>query len=282
MSQHVLELSLAAESIPAGVPRALPLEARNVSTGFVLLDSITVEPGSALFARGPSFSWRRPADGVILYDSAQDRYVHSTTALGVATVPLHVGVLPPAARAETLLPVRLATSARVSVRVSFRAAASLDGRIYSSPAGVQGDRVVFAPGFAPGPAIVREEGLASDAAVLEADLTVEGAVPEGLLARSRALGWVEPGTNTDRVRVEGHEVASAVVDLMDLVWPGDPFVVLFRGERGEAVRQALGVELNPARQGLVSYEKGRALIGLVAGHGACLRVGLPWEGFVIE
>ncbi len=273
----VLELSLAEEVLPAGVARALVLGARNDSPGFVLLDAVTVEPGSALFAPGPSFTWRRRADGVILYDAAWDHYVHSTQLLGVAAVPLHVGVLPPGARAETVLPVRLARSARVSVTVSFAKASSLEGRVYSSPQGVAGETVIFSPGFAPGPAIVREDGLERGEARLEIDVEVAGEVEPGAIARSRALGWVAAGPSID-----GHAIDGAVLDLMDIVWPGEPFVVLFRGERAEGVRRALGVDLNPARQGLVPYERARELIREVAAKKAWLRVGLPWEGFVVE
>jgi hypothetical protein len=277
-----LELSLTAEPLPAGEARALAFHAKNASSGHVLLESVTVAPGSALFAAGPSFSWKRSADGAILYDAARDVYVHATHVPGLAAVPLHVGVLPPGARAETLLPVRLGASARVALRVAFRTVASLEGRVYSSPRGLAGEKVVFSPGFAPGPAIVRDGDLPRREAVLEADLRVEGELPAGAFARSRALGWLERGAPREGIVVDGHEVAPEVADLMDLVWPGDPFVVLFRGERGEAVRRALAVELNPARQGLVDYEKGRALVAATARHGARLRVGLPWEGFVVE
>jgi hypothetical protein len=272
-----LEIAVAREPLPAGVARALLLEVKNAGRDAVLLESATLAPGSALFAPGPTFSWRRRAEGVIAYDAARDRYVHAADVLGVSPVPLHVGVLPPGARAETLLPARLGASTRVKLTLAFRVAEKLEGRVYSSPPGVQGASVVYSPGLAPGPAIVRDADLPRQELVVAVDLVVEGALPAGMVARSRALGWLEEG-----LRVDGHTVNPEVIDLMDVVYPGDSLVVLFRGERGAAVRRALGLDVNAAGQGLVPYESARSLVAVVAKSGAKLSVGHYWEGFVVD
>jgi hypothetical protein len=272
----MIQVDLAAEPLPAGVARSLDLVVANRSGEHVLLDEVTLSSGRARFASGPALAWKRRPDGVIAYDTTKDRYVHSTDVLGVSSVPLHTGVVPPGARAETLLQVRLLASATVQVTVSYRVAPDLAGRVYSAPRGVGGKTVVYSPGFAPGPVIVREGGLEPREARLEAALVVEGAAPEGAVARSKALGWLGEG-----LRVDGRSVLPEVVDALDALFPGDPIVVIFAGERGMRVRAELGVDLNPARQGLVAYEKARDLVLAAARHEAALRVGLPWEGLVV-
>jgi hypothetical protein len=267
----VISLSLAPEPLEAGVARALVLEIANPSREHVLLQEARLSPGHASFAEGPSFSWRRSPPGTILYDAGRDRYVHATDVPGRAAVSLQVGLLPPGGRAEALVPVRLLASATVALSVAFRVG-DLEGHVYSAPPGVAGTRVHYEKRLAPGPVIVRLEGLGEGEVRVEASLAVSGDAPLGVLGRSRALGWLKPG-----------EVALEVVDALDGIFPGDPILVLFRGARAESVRGELGAEvINPARQTLVDYEKARALIEAVAREGISIRVGLGGEGLVVE
>jgi len=272
----LISLSLEREPLKAGVARGLDLTVANGSSEHVLLEHATLEPGRASFAEREALSWRRFPDGVLLYDAQGDRYVHETEEQGVSSVALHLGLVPPGARAGALVRCRLPRSARVLVSVSYRVLPSIEGRVYSTPRGVAGRRTVYSPGFTPGPTIVRASDLPLAVVRVELDLEVEGEVPAKAIGRSRALGWIEDGFSAS-----GRRVSPEVIDALDVLLPDEPIVVLFRGSGGERVRRSLSLETNPAGQSALDYERALELIEACAREDAPLAVGLPWEGLVV-
>jgi len=272
----VLTIALEAEKLPAGVSRSLDLAVQSKATEHLLLESVRLEPGRASFAEGDALSWRRHPEGVVAYDISTDTYVHQSEVLGVSAVPLHHGVLPPGARAEALLPTRLARSGRVALTLSYRVLPALEGRVYSAPEGMSKAKVVFSPGYVPGPAIVRAEDLPLRTERLELELSVEGELPAGMVARSRTLGWIGEGFT-----LGGKRVPPDVIDALDRLVIDEPVGLLFRGPAAERVRSALSVSVNPARQGAIEADQFQDLLAACEREGARLSVGLPWEGIVV-
>ncbi len=272
----MITIALEAERLPAGVARSLDLSVQSKASEHLLLESVRLEPGRALFAEGDALSWRRHPEGVVLYDIATDTYVHQSEVLGVSAVPLHHGLLPPGARAEALLPTRLARSGKVALTLSYRVLPAIEGRVYSAPPGMSKAKVVFSPGFVPGPTIVRADDLPLVTERIELELEVEGELPAGMVGRSRTLGWIGEGFT-----LGGKRVAPDVIDALDRLVIDEPVGLIFRGPAAERVRQHLSLDVNPARQGALETERFQDLVAACEREGARLSVGLPWEGIVV-